>query len=67
MRQSSPSWERGTVRSRVEREAQVQAQAQAQAQAHVVNSRRRFAKPFKSSVSRSTTLRVVPLSREGED
>jgi hypothetical protein len=57
MRQSSPSWERGPLRSRVEREAR----------AHVVNSRRRFAKPFKSSVSRSTPLRVVPLSRDGED
>ena len=57
MRHSSPSWERVTLRSRVEREAR----------AHDVNSRRLFAKPFKSSVSRSTTLRVVPLSQEGED
>ncbi len=57
--QSSPSWERGTMRSMVEREAQARA----------VDARHQtdLAKPFRHSASRSTTLRVVPLSQEGED
>ena len=61
MRQSSPCWERGTMRSMVVREAQ----------AHAIEAQHRpradRARPFSRSASLSTTLRVVPLSQEGED
>ena len=44
------------MRSMVEREARASA----------VDARHHLAQPFNSSVSLSTTLRVVPLSQAGE-
>ncbi len=58
--QSSPTGERGTMRSMVEREAPP-------ADGNALHNRRQaFARPFSRSASLSTTLRVVPLSQAGE-